>query len=170
MSPEIDLRDVPDDDRRARLFEAVADTDPGDGIEVVADEDPDGHLVRYQIERDRALGWEHARPDGVPREVSVTVGDSLDEAELGTIDVRDLKPQRRHAALLGVFDELDAGEGFVLVNDHDPKPLYHQFEAEAGPSFRWEYRQRDTGKFRVLIGKAETDGTHGHEEEPEAPF
>jgi len=39
------------------------------------------------------------------------------------------------------------------VNDHDPKPLYHQFDAEAGPEFYWEYRKRDPGEFRVLIGK-----------------
>jgi uncharacterized protein (DUF2249 family) len=56
------------------------------------------------------------------------------------------------------YTELDGGEGFVLVNDHDPKPLYHQFDAEAGPQFRWEYRQRDHGEFRVLIGKRETVG------------
>jgi len=155
MSPEIDLRDVPDDDRRARLFEAVADTDPGDGIEVVADEDPDGHLVRYQIERDRALGWEHARPDGVPREVYVTVGDSLDEAEFGTIDVRDLKPQRRHAALLDVFDELDAGDGFVLVNDHDPKPLYHELRSMYGDVVDWEYESRGSDGWRVRVTKTD---------------
>jgi uncharacterized protein (DUF2249 family) len=58
----------------------------------------------------------------------------------------------------------------VLVNDHDPKPLYHQFEAEAGPEFRWAYRQRDPDEFRVLIGKAEdpTDSEGG--EKTETPF
>lgn len=43
----------------------------------------------------------------------------------------------------------------MLVNDHDPKPLYHQFKPESGPAFRWEYRQREPGESRVLVGKAE---------------
>jgi uncharacterized protein (DUF2249 family) len=68
------------------------------------------------------------------------------------------------------YAELDGGEGFVLVNDHDPKPLYHQFDAEAGPQFRWEYRQRDDGEFRVLIGKSGTVEGEASDEELEAPF
>lgn len=84
--------------------------------------------------------------------------------------MRDPKPQRRHEVLLAIFDELGADERFVLVNDHDPKPLYHQFEGEAGPEFRWEYRRREPGEFRVLIGKSET--TTGQTDDPEtrAPF
>lgn len=46
----------------------------------------------------------------------------------------------------------------INVKDHDLKPLYHQFDAEAGPEFHWEYRKRDSGEFRVLIGKAESPG------------
>ncbi|WP_235920763.1 DUF2249 domain-containing protein [Natronorubrum halalkaliphilum] len=65
-------------------------------------------------------------------ELRLGVGESIDGA-YGTIDVRDLKPQRRHQGLLAIFNGLDAGNGFVLVNDHGPKPLYHQFDAEAGP-------------------------------------
>jgi len=52
------------------------------------------------------------------------------------------------------YANLDDREGFVLVNDHDPKPLYHQFDAEEGPEFTWKYYQKDPGEFRVLIGKA----------------
>jgi len=62
--------------------------------------------------------------------------------------------------------------GIYLVNDHDPKPLYHQFDAEAGPEFYWEYRKRDPGEFRVLIGKAEAHdgGDPTVSEDPNTPF
>jgi len=43
----------------------------------------------------------------------VTKGDPLADGELRTIDVRDLKPQRRHNVLLEIFDELEPNEGFV---------------------------------------------------------
>jgi uncharacterized protein (DUF2249 family) len=87
------------------------------------------------------------------------------------LDVRDLPPAQRHEQIFDAYDELETGTGFVLVNDHDPKPLYHQFEAEAGPAFRWEYRKRDAGEFRVLIAKAATDEPDdAASSEPEAPF
>nr|WP_206536635.1 DUF2249 domain-containing protein [Halorubrum lipolyticum] len=80
-------------------------------------------------------------------------------------------PAQRHEKIFEAYADLDDGEGFTLVNDHDPKPLYHQFDAEGGPEFRWEYRKRDPGEFRVLIGKAETDDDDPTvSEDPNAPF
>lgn len=37
------------------------------------------------------------------------------------------------------FHELAPGQVFVLVNDHDPKPLYYQFQAEYQGTFTWDY-------------------------------
>jgi uncharacterized protein (DUF2249 family) len=42
------------------------------------------------------------------------------------LDIRDLPPSQRHNA----FDELDAGEELVIVNDNDPQPLFYEFRAE----------------------------------------
>jgi uncharacterized protein (DUF2249 family) len=46
------------------------------------------------------------------------------------IDVRTLMPAHRHAKIFELVDALAPGASFVLVNDHDPKPLYYQLEAE----------------------------------------
>lgn len=46
------------------------------------------------------------------------------------LDVRAEPPARRHELILDTFARLAPGEGYVLVNDHDPKPLRYQFEAE----------------------------------------
>ncbi|WP_353633373.1 DUF2249 domain-containing protein (plasmid) [Halobacterium sp. NMX12-1] len=35
-----------------------------------------------------------------------------------------------------------AGEGFVLVNDHDPKLLYHELQSMDGDMVDWEYLNR----------------------------
>jgi len=152
MTNKLDLRNQSEEGYRAQLFDTLDGAHPGDEFEVVAREDIDTHLVRYQIEHDRTVDWEYADPDAEPRELQVTVGESLDDA-LGAIDVRDLKPQRRHEALLEIFDELGVGEGFVLVNDHDPKPLYHELRSMHGEVVDWEYRNRGSGEWRVEIIK-----------------
>jgi uncharacterized protein (DUF2249 family) len=151
---DIDLRDRPDGTHRDRLFEALEAADAGDELDVVAARDVDPHLVRYQIEHDRAVDWEYADPDAEPRKLRVTVGDALDGA-LPTIDVRDLKPQRRHEALLETVDELGANEGFVLINDHDPKPLYHELGSMHGEVIDWDYASRGDGEWCVEIVKTD---------------
>jgi len=57
-----------------------------------------------------------------------------------------------------------------LVTDNDLKPLYHQFEAEASPEFRWTYRLRDPGEFRVLTGRGESGDEPVAAEDVDAPF
>jgi len=152
MTRALDLRDRAEHEHRDRLFDALDEAGPGDELDVAADRDIDPHLVRYQLDRDRALDWEYADADAEPRKLRVTVRDPLDD-DLATIDVRDLKPQRRHRALLDIFDGLDAGEGFVLVNDHDPKPLYHELRSMYGEVIDWEYASSGSGEWRVEVVK-----------------
>lgn len=153
MTTEIDLRGHPQDTHRRRLFDALDEAQGGDEFDVVADRDVDPDLVAYQIERSRSLQWEHAHPDAEPRTVHGRVDEAIDGSDLASIDVRDLKPQRRHQALLQIFDALDVGDGFVLVNDHDPKPLYHELRSMHGDAIDWEYAARGDGEWRVEIEK-----------------
>ena len=41
----------------------------------------------------------------------------------------------------------------MLVNDHDPKPLRYQFEAEHAGQFTWEYLESGPEVWRVRIGR-----------------
>lgn len=68
-----------------------------------------------------------------------------------TLDVRELAPRVRHPLIFSTFDELHPGEAFVLVNDHDPKPLYYEFEAERHDQFRWEYLLTGPEEWQVRI-------------------
>jgi uncharacterized protein (DUF2249 family) len=73
------------------------------------------------------------------------------------LDVRREAPAERHELIFGTFGALDAGEGFVLVNDHDPKPLRYQFDEERPGRFTWEYLEQGPEVWRVRIAKlAET--------------
>ena len=69
------------------------------------------------------------------------------------LDVREVPPRERHPLILGTFDDLAPGEAFVLVNDHDPKPLYYQFKAELGERFQWEYLEQGPEVWKVRIGR-----------------
>jgi uncharacterized protein (DUF2249 family) len=70
-----------------------------------------------------------------------------------TIDVREIAPRQRHPLIFETFEALGQGESFMLVNDHDPKPLYYQFSAEHTGAFSWEYLEQGPGTWRVRIGK-----------------
>lgn len=70
-----------------------------------------------------------------------------------TIDVRPIAPRERHPLIFQTFDGLRAGEGFLLVNDHDPKALFYQFGAERPGAFTWEYLEQGPETWRVQIGK-----------------
>ncbi len=43
--------------------------------------------------------------------------------ETTTLDLRFLIPAERHRKIFETYDGLAVGDKFVLVNDHDPKPL-----------------------------------------------
>ena len=69
------------------------------------------------------------------------------------LDVREEVPANRHTLIFETFGRLQPGEAFVLVNDHDPKPLYYQFAAEHADSFSWDYLEQGPEAWRVRIGR-----------------
>ena len=70
------------------------------------------------------------------------------------IDVRTIPPRERHPQIFDLFDGLDQGDAFELVNDHDPKPLFYQFQAERPGQVEWEYLEEGPEVWRVRIGRA----------------
>lgn len=70
-----------------------------------------------------------------------------------TVDVRDIAPRQRHPLIFSTFAGLAEGTAMELVNDHDPKPLYYQFEAELRGHFEWDYLERGPEVWRVAITK-----------------
>ena len=70
-----------------------------------------------------------------------------------TLDVRQTPPARRHPLIFETFEALQPGEAFMLVNDHDPKPLYYQFKFEREGQFTWDYVEQGPDTWRVRIGR-----------------
>ncbi|BAS29164.1 DUF2249 domain-containing protein [Limnochorda pilosa] len=76
------------------------------------------------------------------------------EADIAVLDVRSMPPAVRHGNIFARFESLQSGEHFVLVNDHDPKPLYYQFAAEQAGRFSWTYLEEGPEVWRVRIGRS----------------
>lgn len=77
----------------------------------------------------------------------------MQETQSTILDVREITPRERHSLIFQTFAGLLAGTAFVLVNDHDPKPLYYQFSFEHAGQFTWDYEEQGPEVWRVRIGK-----------------
>ncbi len=71
-----------------------------------------------------------------------------------TLDVREIAPRERHPRIFRTFDELDPGDGFLLVNDHDPKPLFYQFQAERPGQVEWLPQEEGPERWVIRIQKS----------------
>jgi uncharacterized protein (DUF2249 family) len=73
------------------------------------------------------------------------------------VDVREIPHGRRHPRIFGVYARLAPGESFVLVNNHDPKPLRREFQATYPDRFGWDYLEAGPEQWRVRIGRRPVD-------------
>ncbi|HEX5439937.1 MAG TPA: DUF2249 domain-containing protein [Ktedonobacterales bacterium] len=93
----------------------------------------------------------HEEAEGVAEAAAAT---ETPPAEADALEVRHLPPAQRHQVIFDRFNALSVGGSFVLVNDHDPKPLYYQLVAEYQGQLLWEYLEAGPEVWRVRLGKA----------------
>lgn len=67
------------------------------------------------------------------------------------IDVRTLIPAQRHKTIFSLIDSLALGEGFELINDHDPSPLKYQLEVQYPGYCSWVYLEQGPDVWRIEI-------------------
>lgn len=73
------------------------------------------------------------------------------EADGAHFDVRRIPCRVKHAQIFQRWAELPVGGHFVLVNDHDPIPLYYQFQGLYPEAFEWEYLVDGPTEYQVRI-------------------
>jgi uncharacterized protein (DUF2249 family)/quercetin dioxygenase-like cupin family protein len=69
------------------------------------------------------------------------------------LDVRPLRKADKHPTIFATYHGLPVGGSFVLVNDHDPRHLRDEFEADHAGGYRWEYLEREPRNWRIRITK-----------------
>jgi len=76
------------------------------------------------------------------------------ENDIKDLDLRDMPPFERHLKIFEKWDSLKEGQTLRITNDHDPKPLHYQFEAEYNSKYEWEYEKQGPKDWIVKIKKA----------------
>lgn len=67
------------------------------------------------------------------------------------LDVRGMRKPEKHPTIFGRFKELAVGDFFVLINDHDPKHLHDEFEADWPGGYDWEYLNQEMRDWQIRI-------------------
>jgi uncharacterized protein (DUF2249 family) len=75
------------------------------------------------------------------------------------MDVRPIPCSVKHGLIIQTWLDLSVGDHFILLNDHDPVPLYYQFSAQWPGAFAWEHLVKGPDEFRVKITKLKAMAT-----------
>ncbi len=62
-----------------------------------------------------------------------------------------LPPPVKHQTILAAFNALPQGFSALLINDHDPKPLLYQLDAEQPGAFGVDYQESGPTRFAILL-------------------
>ena len=69
------------------------------------------------------------------------------------MDVRPIPCSIKHGLIIRTWLDLPVGAYFILLNDHDPVPLFYQFSAQWPGTFSWQHLVRTPDEVRVKITK-----------------
>lgn len=72
-----------------------------------------------------------------------------------TLDLREIPPPKRHPLIHDAFEKLESGETLEIVNDHEPKPLFYEFQAEVEEfdADAYTVAEAEPGKFVAHLPK-----------------
>jgi len=74
------------------------------------------------------------------------MADSSDRLDVTEVHCRD-----KHGKIMARWNALVPGQSFVLVNGHDPLPLYYQFQSQFPGEFDWVYEERGPSSYAIRI-------------------
>jgi len=158
ISTLMDLRKADEKDWKHVIFHRYGMMEQGDTMEVISNKD----LVEiHNIFIRKFEGkhkWIYKKKEDNEFVVHIT---KVEKSGLGDdgfsivheMDLRPYPPTERHEMFYKAFADIKPGEAFEFVNDHDPKPLYYQMEAESKEPFRWEYVEQGPEQWKVRVIK-----------------
>jgi len=159
----LDVRPLAPAQRHEKIFATYGALGPGAAFVLVNDHDPKPLRYQFEAEHQGDFTWDvlEAGPTVWRVRIGRPAGSSADEETTAMpagaepeLDVRRFPHGQRHDVIFTTFDALAAGAAFVLVNDHDPKPLRYQFEAQHAGHYSWDYLEAGPEIWRVRIGRS----------------
>lgn len=154
----MDLRKVDEGDIKHVVFHRYGMMLKGDTMELIAGEDPEEihEIFNKKFTDEHRWTYKKKEPNDYVIHITKKAENNIvaeDITVVNKFDVREHPPAKRHEMIFDAFDELDQGEAFVFINDHDPKPLYYQMEAESDETFKWEYLETMPKEWTVKVLK-----------------
>lgn len=154
----LDATLLPPSVKHATIFQWFDALQEGEGFILHNDHDPKPLYHQLLSQRGEIFSWDYLQqgPDVFEIHIAKLVlnDDSKDNEKM--LDVTQLAPREKHPTIFNWFDNLKEGEGFILHNDHDPKPLYYQLLGERGNTFTWDYLQQGPLVYEIRIAKIDT--------------
>lgn len=135
----------------------------GDSLTLHNDHDPKPLYYELLAERGDIFTWEYLEEGPELWRVLISkkaeTGNAVKEKMPleNLLNVTLIEPRLKHATIFKRFDELKPGESLVLINDHDPRPVYYQLQDRVGDTFSWEYLQQGPDLFKIRITKNEIE-------------
>lgn len=158
ISTLLDLRKADKNEWKQIVFHRYGMMEEDTTMELISAEDP---VEIHEIFISKFEGrhkWIYKKKEKSEYVVHITKQDRSGLGDDGfsvvnEFDLRPFPPTERHEMFYKAFADIRPGEAFEFINDHDPKPLYYQMEAESKEPFRWEYLEKGPEDWKVRVVK-----------------
>lgn len=149
---------LPPSIKHKTIFDTFDQLEEGESFILRNDHDP--KPLHYQLSATKGdiFTWDYLQQGPDVFEIRIgkkTPVEKNEETEGGekVLDGICLDPAVKFQTIMKTFNDLKEGEGFILKNDHDPKPLYYHLSGEHGDIFTWDYLQEGPEVFKIRIAK-----------------
>ncbi|MBX2931411.1 MAG: DUF2249 domain-containing protein [Chitinophagaceae bacterium] len=163
ISTLLDLRKADKKEWKQIVFHRYGMMEENTTMELISKKDPVEIHGIFVNKFEGRHSWVYKKKEADEYVIHITKKDTSGLGDTGysvvnEFDIRPYPPTERHEMFYKAFADIQAGEAFEFINDHDPKPLYYQMEAESKEPFRWEYIEKgpDVWKVRVIKTKSES--------------
>ena len=148
------------------IFKKFDELEIGDSFLLINDHDPIPLFYEMKAERGEVFDWKKVEDGPVTWQVEITKTadgrakpSTLKETNQDSsgaifdLNVTLIEPSLKHPTIFKYFDALKPGQGFLISNDHDPKPLFYQLQSQRGDVFTWSYLEKGPQLWKVHIKK-----------------
>lgn len=158
VSTLIDLRKIDEKDWKQVVFHRYGMMEKDTTMELIAASDPVEIHGVFVNKYEGKHSWIYKEKEPGNIRIHITKKDKSGLGDDGysvvnDFDIRPYEPAIRHEMFYKAFADIKPGEAFQFTNDHDPKPLYYQMEAESKEPFRWEYIEQGPEVWKVRVIK-----------------
>ncbi len=145
--------------KHATIFQKFENLEKGEGFTILNDHDPKPLYYQLLGNHGNIFTWKYLEQGPEWYKIRITKKPVQPESrensasETEVLNVTLLEPRLKHPTIFQKFDALDKGESLIILNDHDPKPVYYQLLGERGNIFSWEYLEQGPDRWKIQITK-----------------